>query len=787
MEKRYGHFDTENREYVITDPRTPMPWMNYLFNDEYCALISATAGGDSFHQSAKDKRILRYRLNNLPMDRPGRYIYLRDDHNKDYWSATWAPVQRDPEAEAFECRHGFGYTKIKNSHNGVSSSVQYMVPLNDNLEIWHLKLKNKSDSEKNISVFPYAEFSLWSAEQDLSNFQFTHHIVRCHAENNVIHHTTWTHRMGLYAFFASSEAPVAYDCDREQFIGTARSEANPQAVESGKCLNSVCKLGNAIAAFEIPVTLAPGEEKEIIFLLGTAENPESAKPLIEQYLSPCTVEQTLDMIKKYWQEKISSQTVDTPDPDTNLCLNSWHPYQAQVTFRVSRGPSIYEGGIRRGMGYRDSCQDTLGVTHVERDLVRKHLEALVKNQYSAGNSVHQFFKLTGKGEDGGHLDTHLWLVYAVAQYLKESGDIEFLASELPFADNGTASVYEHLKRAADFSSRNIGSHGLPLVGFADWNDGFNGYGKNEKGELKGESVLIAMMLIKALRELKEIALALNIDRDVEFFESEIDTKVELVNRHCWNGSWYTRAFDSNGVPIGIPEDHYGRIFLNAQIWAVMSNTADFEHGSIAMNAVNKHLNTEYGVKILDPAFQLFDPRIGGVSDMQPGTKENGGIFCHTNPWAIIAETMLGNGDRAYEYYKKLCPTEFDKIQSTHEVEPYVYPQMIAGPEHPKCGCGRNSWLTGTVAWMYTAVTQYILGLRPAYKGLVIDPCIPSSWDDYKVTRQFRDGTVCVNVRNPDHVCKGIRKIFIDGIESKECIIPPPLKGQTINVEVELGK
>jgi N,N'-diacetylchitobiose phosphorylase len=786
MEKRYGHFDRKNNEYVINDPHTPMPWMNYLFNDEYYALISATAGGYSFHQSAKNKRILRYRLNNLPMDRPGRYIYIRDNKSNDYWSATWAPVQRDSKAENYECRHGFGYTKIKNCRNNIGSSVQYMVPLDDNLEIWQMTLVNRSKNTKNLSIFPYAEFSLWDAEQDLSNFQFTHHIVRCHADGNMINHTTWTQRMGLYAFFASSETPAAFDCDREQFIGAARSEADPQAVENGKCTNSVCSMGNAIAAFEIPVTLSPGEKKEIVFLLGTAKNQKAAQPLIKKYLVPDKADQVLNEIKSYWNDKISAQTVMTPDEDTNLCLNSWHPYQSQVTFRVSRGPSIYEGGIRRGMGYRDSCQDTLGVTHVERELVKKHLEALVKNQYSAGNSVHQFFKLTGKGQDGGHLDTHLWLIFAVTQYLKESGDFDFLSNELPFADNDSATVYEHLKRAVQFTENNIGIHGLPLVGFADWNDGFNGYGKDADGNLKGESVMIAMMLVKALRELREIAELLNIPAEINLFENKIESMVELINQHCWNGSWFTRAFHADENPLGTPDNKYGSIFLNAQTWAIMSQVADEKHGAQAMEAVNQYLNTEYGVKTLHPAFQEFDPRIGGVSDMQPGTKENGGIFCHTNPWAIIAETMLGNGDRAYEYYSKLRPTEYDKIQQIHEVEPYIYTQMIAGPEHSRYGCGRNSWLTGTVAWMYTAVTQYILGLRPTYKGLLIDPCIPSNWPEYSVKRRFRDGYVNVHVTNPDRVCKGIRKMQIDGMESLDHIVKPPSKDQTINVKVELG-
>lgn len=779
---RYGYFDPEHREYVITDPRTPMPWMNYLFNEEYVALISATAGGYSFHLDARDKRILRFRNNSLPMDRPGRYLYLRDQCDGDYWSATWAPVQRDPEARNFECRHGFGYTRISHARNCIQSTTTYLVPPDANLEIWSLQLENNSGRDVELQVFPYAEFCVWLAQHDLANQQWSYNIVRCQRKESVIHHLTHTTRYGKYAFFASSAEPAGWDCDRERFIGRCRSESNPQVVEQGHCTNADCFHGNPIAAFEIPVALRAGERRELVFILGTAGNPASGSTLLDKYLRPGICGELIPQLRARWDAVLASQIVETPDADTNLCLNQWHPYQAQVTFRVSRGPSIYEGGIGRGMGFRDSCQDTLGVAHVQGKQVRQLLLNLTQNLYQAGNSRHQYFRLTGQGEGGGNLDTHLWLLPAVCHYLRESGDWEFLQENVAYCDGGNDTVLEHLKRTLEFSWTHRGAHKLPLLGNSDWNDGLQCPGPNRAAE----SVFIAMQLALGYREMALLAKHLNDSALVTDCDAKAAEITRLLNERCWDGDWYLRAYDDNGHALGCHANLFGKIFLNPQTWAVMSQVATPERGLTAMDSVARHLNSLHGVAKVWPAWQEFDPAVGGMTDCVAGLKENGGIFCHTNSWVVIAEAMLGRGDAAYEYYAKLRPTRRDGIQELHEAEPYVYCQTIAGPEHPRFGLGRNSWLTGAVAWMYVAATQHILGIRPEFDGLRVDPCIPSAWDSFRVTRQFRGATYRITVCNPEHVSSGIVSLHCAGRKISGNLLPVLAHGESCDAIAVMG-
>jgi N,N'-diacetylchitobiose phosphorylase len=787
--KRYGHFDAQNREYVITDPRTPMPWMNYLFNDEYTALISATGGGYSFHTSAKDRRILRYRLNNLPMDRPGRYCYLRDNVDGHTWASNWAPVQRELEPGAFECRHGFGYTRIAHTYREIESLLTFAVPRSDNLEIWNLKLTNHRAEAADMKIFPYAEFCVWMAEHDLSNFQWSYNVVRCRGEGNVIHHETMTNRFGTYALFASSIEPASYECDREKFMGPTRGEANPQAVEAGRCSNSDCYHGNPIAAFEVPVRLEPGETREVSFVLGASVEQQPPQVNYEPYLESGAIGKVLSKLKGYWDEKLSAQVVETPDADVNLCLNQWHPYQTQVTFRQSRGPSIYEGGIRRGLGYRDSCQDMLGVTHVEHRLGKKRLTLLASRQLKEGFSVHNFFPTDPSWAPGTHRDTHLWLIMAVAMYLKETGDFDYLEEIVPFVDSGEATIYEHLKAAVDFSWNTRGDHGLCLLGQADWNDSLQCPCPDDPynwAAKKSESVMISNMLVKVMGELIALAERMGQSCDADDFRERIATMTEIINREAWDGAWYRRSFKHDGEPLGSAENEYGKVWLNGQTWPVISGVAEGERATMALDAVKEHLDTDRGLAICWPAFQAFDPTIGGLSDFPAGLKENGGVFCHTNPWGIIASTIAGQGDRAWKYYRQLLPTEFDKRQELHGAEPYVYPQMIVGPEHPRFGLARNSWLTGAAAWMYVAATQYILGIRPEFDGLRIDPCIPAAWSKYTVTRRFRGATYHIAVRNPDHLSCGVTTLMMDGKALESNLLPVLEAGQSCKVEVLLG-
>ena len=789
--ERYGYFDRQAHEYVITDPRTPMPWMNYLLNDNYTALVSATGGGYSFYRSAKDCRILRYRLNNLPMDRPGRYCYLRDRQTGDFWSANWAPVQRETRPASFECRHGFGYTRIRHNYSGIATVLTYTVPPDDALELWVLRITNCRDSAARLVVFPYAEFCIWRAAEDLSNFQWSYNIVRCRGEGNMIHNETMTRRFGNYALFATSANPAAYDCDREVFVGPARSEADPSAVETGHCSNVDCYHGNPIAAFEIPVSLAAGESREISFVLGVSVGKTPPEVNYEPYLAAGAQEHIRDQLREQWQGKLATQTVHCPDPDTNLCLNSWHPYQAQVTFRQSRGPSIYEGGIRRGMGYRDSCQDTLGVMHVEHRRVRDRLRQLAGYQLRAGSSVHQFFPESKEWQPGLHRDTHLWLVFAVGAYLRETGDLSFLSERIPYVDGGEATLYEHLAAAIDFSWRERGQHGLCKLGKADWNDGLQcplpDDPFNERPERKeAESVLISQLLVQALDELSSLADRTGDAAGAAALQHRRSTLVQLINETAWDGDWYLRCFKNDGTPLGSSSNPVGKLWLNTQSWAVLSGVASEARGRRAMDAVQQQLENDYGLCIFAPPFPAYDASIGGLSDCPPGLKENGGIFCHPNPWAIIAETRLGRGDRAYRYYAKLRPTEYDKRQPLHSAEPYVYCQMIVGPAHPRHGLARNSWLTGTVAWMYAAATQHILGIRPELDGLRIDPCIPGDWDGFEVVRHFRGKFYRIRIVNPEHVCCGVSRLQVDGALVPGNVIPPA-HAPACQVLVTMGK
>jgi cellobiose phosphorylase len=783
----YGYFSRDDKEYVIVRSDTPTPWINYLCNSEYCAIISNTAGGYSFHKDPLYRRILRYRYNNLPADRPGRYLYIRDNKTGKYWSPTWQPVLE--KLSAYECRHGLGYTKISSSYEGIEAEVMYFVPVDDNLEIWMLTLKNASSKEKELSVFSYAEFCLWQAFNDLTDLQCSQGLGVAKYEENAIFYSFFDVSTG-YAFFASSGAVTGYDCTREKFIGPYRGESNPLAVERGQCFNSETRGGNPIAATSNFVKLGPGEAKTIIFILGVVEKKSGAKRYIQKFKKKSNVDAEFQRLREYWNTYLNNFNVDTPDKEFNTMINVWNQYQCKTTFDWSRYVSFYETGIGRGMGFRDSNQDTLGVVHALPKRVRQRILDLAKNQFESGRVYHLYYPLTGEGGWPPYVkekmkffsDDHLWLILSVCEYIKETGDMSILDENVNFVEGSSASLYEHLKRSIDFTLDNLGKHDLPLLGTADWNDPQSLPGPNNAAE----SVWTAMFFHKVLLELKELCKEYKREKDARTFAALADKTKTHVNETAWDGDWYIRAYDDSGNLVGSSKRNEGKIYLNTQSWAVISQVAPKERGIQCMNSVKKHLDTEYGIMLLTPAYSRYHPEIGALTSYAPGLKENASIWSHANAWAILAECMLGRGDQAYEYYKKLAPPTKNRIAEIHGAEPYVYAQTIAGRDHSNFGAARQSWLTGPAAWMMKVATNWILGIRPQYHGVLVDPCIPKDWVNFMVIRHFRNAIYEIKVENPDHVSKGIKDVTVDGKKLKTSLLPSFADGNKHIVRTVMG-
>ena len=783
----YGHFSPDRKEYVIVRPDTPTPWINYLSNNEYCAIISNTAGGYSFHKDPLHRRILRYRYNNLPPDRPGRYLYIRDDKTGKYWSPTWQPVPE--KLSAYECRHGLGYTKISSSHDDIEAEATYFVPLDDNAEIWMLTLKNTSSKTKELSVFSYAEFCLWQAFNDLTDLQCSQGLGVAKYEGNAIFYSFFDLSTG-YAFFASGGTVVGQDCSREKFIGPYRDESNPIAVERGKCFNSEAKGGNPIAATCNALKLGPGEAETIIFILGVASEKASAQKHIQKYSKKRNVDAALRKLSENWNAYLSSLKVDTPDEEFNTMVNVWNQYQCKTTFDWSRYVSFYETGIGRGMGFRDSNQDTLGVVHALPTRVRQRILELARNQFEDGHVYHLYYPLTGEGGWPPYAkeqmkffsDDHLWLILSTCEYIKETGDATILDENVHFVEGSTASLYEHLKRSIDFTLKNMGKHDLPLLGTADWNDPQSLPGPKNAAE----SVWSAMLLHKVLLDLKELCRELKRGEDGKRFAAIAENTKRQVNQTAWDGEWYIRAYDDNGNPVGTSKRKEGKIYVNTQSWAVISQIAPRERATRCMDSVKKHLDTEYGIMLLGPAYSRYYPEIGALTSYAPGLKENASIWSHANAWAILAECILGRGERAYEYYKKLAPPTKNKIAEIHGAEPYVYAQTIAGKDHAGFGWARQSWLTGTATWMFKAATNWILGVKPQYRGLLVDPCIPKDWSRFAVTRHFRNAIYEVKVENPRHLSAGIGKVTVDGKKTETNVLPSFADGKKHTVKVTMG-
>ncbi len=758
----YGYHDPDTREYVITRPDTPAPWINYLGQGRYGGIISNTAGGFSFDRDPRDRRVSRYRYNSLPPDQPGRYVYLRRRETGEYWGATWQPVRA--ALDSYECRHGAGYTKITTQRNGTWSEIVYFVPPTPPedpcpAELWVLRLANRSEEVQEIQVFSYVELSFTDAFSDLHNLDWSQHILSSRYDEDRQAIVTGTRFSPTVQFFASDRPPLGYDSDREAFVGPYRGLEAPAAVVAGAPMRSQAPRGNNIGSLYHEFSLEPGEEVRIVYVLGITDTPAAIGAVIERYRDPAQVELALAALRSDWTDYFAAFSAETPDADTNAMLNCWSPLQCRTTLYWSRFVSGYETGLGRGVGTRDTAQDTLGIVHAAPSEVASRLERLWGVQFEDGHTWHQFLPLSGRGGPGlaaerpawpqWFSDDHLWLVIAACAYLKETGDYEYLTRRVPYAEEepggllvrdatGARSgqsddtIWGHLMAALGFTLSHRGPHGLPRSGFSDWDDTLN----VDHGSGQAESVWCAMQLCRALLDLAELSDHLGRPKEAARFRTVHGETAQAVNDCAWDGSWYARCFDDEGKPIGVSSETRHRINLIPQSWCVIGEVAPLERAKLAMASAHERLGTPYGPRLMWPPYDGGDPRVNGTSTFPPGAKENGGIFCHAAAWSVVAAAKLGDGDRAYEYYRQLLPLSRLDVERS-AVEPYVYCQNICGPAHPQYGLGRNAWLTGAASWMYVAVTQWILGIRPTHDGLRIAPAIPSTWPGYSARRMFR--------------------------------------------------
>jgi cellobiose phosphorylase len=832
---RYGHFDDEHREYVITQPDTPLPWINYLGSEDYFGLISNTAGGYSFYRDARLRRLTRYRYNNAPLDSGGRYLYLRDDGHSEsgwtgeFWSPSWQPTRR--EVENYVCRHGLGYTVISSTYRQVQTRICYFVPPGETLEIWRVTLTNLNlDLTRNLSLFSAIEFCLWDAHDDATNFQRNFNIgeVEIDAEAGVIYHKTeYRERRNHFAFFACSETLAGFDTQRDAFLGPYRGWDNPAAVERGELFNSVAHGWAPVGSHHIRLSLAPGETREIVFLLGYHENPpedkfappnsqtinkQTVEPIIAKYLAVDNADAAFEALRTYWNDLLRILGVETPDLHTNRMVNIWNAYQCMVTFNLSRSASYFESGVGRGMGFRDSNQDMLGFVHMIPERARERILDIAATQLESGGAYHQYQPLTKRGNDAvgsGFNDDPLWLVLAVVAYVKETGDASILDEPVPYDNQaGTEQpLYEHLQRCLQYILDRLGPHGLPLIGRADWNDCLNlNTFSSEPGESfqttttrdgkTAESVFVAGLFVLAAGEMAEMSkwantvpvrreqMTTSVDPP-EKWVAAADAMVRTVHEHGWDGDWFLRAYDDFGHKVGSCQCEEGRIYIEPQGMCIMAGIGlDSGQAENALASVEEHLATPHGIVLHQPAYTRYYLHLGEISSYPPGYKENAGIFCHTNPWIMIAEVLLGHGDQAHDYYLRINPSAREAISDVHRCEPYVYAQMIAGRDAPTHGEAKNSWLTGTAAWNYVAITQWILGIRPTFNGLQIAPVIPAGWPGFAVTRLFRGVTYHITVTRAGAGNKV--SLVVDGQPVAGNVVPLPPQGTThVNVELTL--
>ena len=811
---KYGYFDDKNREYVINNPRTPWPWINYLGNEDFFSLISNSAGGYSFYKDAKFRRITRYRYNNVPMDSGGKYFYINDGES--IWSPGWKPCKT--ELDSYECRHGMNYTIIKGEKNGITASVLYFVPLKTWAEVQKLTLTNNSKKVKKLKVFSFTEWCLWNAASDMENFQRNFSTGDVEIEGSVIYHKTeYKERRDHYAYYSVNVPIQGYDTDRESFFGLYNGFDEPQVVAEGKPKNTEANGWSPIASHFIEVELKPGESKDFIFVLGYVENKEEekwesknvinkkkAKETIAKFNTSAKVDAALADLRKYWDNLLSIYTVNSGDDRIDRMVNIWNQYQCMITFCFSRSASFFESGIGRGMGFRDSNQDLTGFVHQIPERARERIIDIASTQFPDGGCYHQYQPLNKRGNNdigGGFNDDPLWLILGTVSYIKETGDFGILNEKIPFDNNMSVarSLFDHLTVSFDHVVNNLGPHGLPLIGRADWNDCLNlncfsndpdesfQTTENKTEGSKAESVMIAGLFVVYGRDYVELCKRLGKDTEAARAQKLVDTMVDVIKKYGWDGEWFIRAYDYYGHKIGSNDNEEAKIFIESQGWCTMAGIGK-EEGlcTKALNAVKERLDSKYGIVLNNPAFTRYYVEYGEISSYPAGYKENAGVFCHNNPWIMIGETVVGNGNRAWDYYKKICPSYLEEISDLHKTEPYVYAQMVAGKDAFKPGEAKNSWLTGTASWNFYAVTQYMLGIRPEYDGLLVDPCIPTDWKGFKATRKFRGATYQIEVVNPDGKSKGIKEVTIDGLPYKSNLIPIFGDGKEHKIKVVIG-
>ena len=791
--KRYGHFDDAHREYVITDPQTPWPWINYLGNEDFFSLISNTAGGYSFYKDAKFRRITRYRYNDVPMDNNGRYFYIKDGDT--VWNPGWKPC-RTP-LDSYECRHGMNYTRITGSKLGVVASVLFFVPLHTAAEVQMLSLENNSNEVKHLKIFSFEEWCLWNAATDMENFQrnFSTGEVEIEQQTSTIYHKTeYRERRNHYAFYHVNTPIQGFDTDRESFVGLYNEYSAPQVVVEGKPRNSVAHGWSPVASHYIEVELKPGEKRDLIFLLGYVENEqdkkweskkvinkEKAHALMDRFATREQVDKAFAELKAYWDRLLDIFVVDSGNDKLDRMVNIWNQYQCMVTFCMSRSASFFESGIGRGMGFRDSNQDLVGFVHQIPERARQRIIDIASTQFPDGGCYHQYQPLTKRGNNdigGGFNDDPCWLIFGTVAYIKETGDFSILDEPVPF-DNvpgSEVSLLEHLKVSFNHVINNLGPHRLPLIGRADWNDCLNlncfswnpdesfQTTENKSEGSKAESLMIAGLFVVTGRDYVSLCRHLGHNNEADRAQKAVDDMVEAVEKHGWDGKWYLRAYDYFGHKIGSDENEEGKIFIESQGWCTMAAIGKEKgYPEMALDSVKERMECEHGIVLNNPAFTTYHVEMGEISSYPEGYKENAGIFCHNNPWVIIGETVAGRGDDAWRHYTKILPSYVEeKYQTLHKVEPYVNCQMVAGKDAARPGEGKNSWLTGTAAWMWYTVSEFILGIQPDYEGLRIDPCLPSTAKEYMVKRRFRGALYHIHVVNSNGHQKGVKRISLDG-------------------------
>ena len=795
---RFGHFDDAKREYVIETPRTPLPWINYLGSEDFFALVSNTAGGYAFYRDARLRRLTRYRYNNCPLDSDGFHVYVKDGDT--VWNPGWQPTQT--ELDEYECRHGLGYTILRGSKNGIAVRQEMLVPKGDNCLLTRLTVTNESDAPRTVSLFPYAEFCLWDAMDDSSNFQRNFSIGEVELEPNAIYHKTeYRERRDHYAVLWADRPYEGFDTSRDAFIGVYGAPSMPQAVKNGACTGSVAHGWAPVGAMQFTLSLAPGASQTLLLGLGYIENPEDAKwsapgvinkekahAMMERYSSDAAFDRALAALWDHWSRLLDGYQVSSGDEKLDRMVNIWNQYQCMVTFNMSRSASYFESGMGRGMGFRDSCQDLLGFVHMIPQWARERILDIAATQFPDGSAYHQYQPLTKKGNadiGSGFNDDPLWLIAGTAAYLKETGDYSILDEMTPFDSNpdNQAPLMEHLRRSFHFTSTHLGPHNLPLIGRADWNDCLNlncfSTVPDESFQTAGasegpvaESVFIAGMYVKYGRDYAQICRHAGLTKEAADADAQVEQMIQAVLKSGWDGEWFLRAYDAAGKKVGSHECEEGQIFIEPQGFCVMAGIGVKEGlAEKALESVKNRLDTKYGIVLLQPAYTYYHLELGEISSYPEGYKENAGIFCHNNPWVSIAETVLGHGNRAFEIYKKICPAYLQDISDLHRTEAYVYSQMIAGKDACRFGEAKNSWLTGTAAWTFTNVSQYILGIRPEFDGLCIDPCIPETLSGFTVTRHFRGAVYHIHVDNSAKSQKGIKTLLVNGTPVEGNMIP----------------